>query len=85
MQVVSLTFQSNKIRVVVFQECAEKENYENILKYLKQAGAEMCQAYIKLWFGLVPLGLSWHGLVWLGIVWLCLVGLGFGMAWFGMV
>ena len=35
----------------------------------EQTGAEMCTAHIKLWFG---------------IVWLGLAGLGFCMAWFGM-
>ena len=41
----------------------------------KQAGAEMCQAQIKLWFGLA----------WLSTVWHSLVGLGLGMGWFDMV
>ena len=35
----------------------------------EQAWAEMCQAHIKLWFGLVRLGLAWDVLAWLGIVW----------------
>ena len=38
----------------------------------KQAGAEMCQAYIKLWFDF-----EWHGIVWFGLV-------GYGLAWFGI-
>ena len=42
---------------------------ENITK---QAGAEMCQAHIKLRFGLAYFGVTWLGraLVWRGMVWL---------------
>ena len=36
---------------------------------MKQAGAEMCQAHFKLWFGLALLGLVGLGWVWLGMVW----------------
>ena len=37
----------------------------------EQAGAEMCQALIKLWFGLAWFGVAWLGwaLVWRGLVW----------------
>ena len=46
----------------------------------KQAGAEMCQAHIKLWFDLACLCLAWHMF---GLGWLVLVGC--GLAWFGIV
>ena len=60
-----------------------KTRSETLTKFFfKKAGAEMCQAHIKLWFGLVRLGLVRHGLVWLGIVWRGMVGLGFGIVWF---
>ena len=47
---------------------------ESKYKY-EQAGAEMCQAHIKLWFGLAHLCLAWHmfGLAWLGVAWRGLV------------
>ena len=53
------------------------------MKKIKQAGAEMCQAHIKLWFwfGLTMPGLAWLGLDWHGLVW-GMVGYDFG--WFGM-
>ena len=43
----------------------------------KQACAEMCQAHIKLWFGLTLYGMAYFGLGWLGLV-------GYGLAWFGI-
>ena len=36
---------------------------------MKQAGAEMCQAHFKLWFGLVWFGFAWVGWAWLGMAW----------------
>ena len=44
----------------------------HFVQCIKQTGAEMCQAHIKLWYGL-----AWHifGLGWLGLV-------GCGLAWF---
>ena len=41
----------------------------------KQAGAEMCQAHIKLWFGLTLNGMAQFGLGWLGMAWRGLVQL----------
>ena len=49
--------------------------FSNISENTKeQAGAEMCQAHIKLCFGLAWHGIAWFGLVGLGLVWL-------GMVW----
>ena len=45
---------------------------------MKQAGAEMCQAHFKLWFGLVRFGLVRFGLALYGLV-------GLGWVWLGMV
>ena len=45
-----------------------------------QAGAEMGQAHIKLWFGLVRLGMAWHCFPWPGWVWIW-----YGMVWNGLV
>ena len=41
----------------------------------KQAGAEMCQALVKLWFGSAWLCSAWHGVGWLGMA----------CGWFGTV
>ena len=64
---------NNVVSGVSGEHCS-RPNKKSFKKFKEQAGAEMCQAHIKVRFGLV----------WLGLVLRGLVGLGFGLAWFGI-